>query len=83
MLVEFLKGHYASIIESRKALLEHGEIRFDLLWTLFPPNTIVYTESYEHNLPRCLRLNWSEERRVKVDHGPAIDVYHIHLSVLP
>jgi hypothetical protein len=65
MLVEFLKGHYASTIESRKALLEHDEIRFDLLWTLFPPNTIVYTKSYEHNLPRCLRLDWSEERRVQ------------------
>ncbi|KAI9761344.1 MAG: hypothetical protein M1840_001968 [Geoglossum simile] len=65
MLMEFLKGHYASTIESRKALLKHDKIRFDLLWTLFPPNTIVYTESYEHNLPQCLRLDWSEEQRVQ------------------
>ncbi|KAH0539147.1 hypothetical protein FGG08_004319 [Glutinoglossum americanum] len=65
VLVEFLKGHYVSTIESRQALLEHGEIRFDLLWTLFPPNTIVYTESYEFNLPRCLKFNWSEEEKVR------------------
>lgn len=63
--MEFLKSHYASTIESRQALLEHGEIRFDLLWTLFPPNIIVYTESYEYNVPRCLRLDWSEEVRVR------------------
>ncbi|KAI9853841.1 MAG: hypothetical protein M1813_001787 [Trichoglossum hirsutum] len=65
VLVEFLKEHFASTIESRQALLKHGEIRFDLLWTLFPPNTFVYTESYEFNLPRCLKVNWSEEENVR------------------
>ncbi|KAI9770958.1 MAG: hypothetical protein M1840_002662 [Geoglossum simile] len=65
ILVEFLRGHYASAIESRQALLKHGQIRFDLLWTIFPPNIIVYTERYEHNLPRYLRLEWSGEMQVQ------------------
>ena len=46
-------------------LLEHGEITFDLLWTLFRPNTIVYTRCIFSEEPKCLIFDFGDEKEIK------------------
>ena len=65
MLIRFLQEHYASIIKTLPELLERGEITFDLLWTLFPPNTVVYTSCVYSEEPKCLIFDFGEERILK------------------
>ncbi|OAL05850.1 P-loop containing nucleoside triphosphate hydrolase protein [Phaeosphaeriaceae sp. SRC1lsM3a] len=43
--LQYIAQDYASTQASLTSLAEHDEITFDLLWALFPPNTIVYTRS--------------------------------------
>ncbi|KAI1438506.1 P-loop containing nucleoside triphosphate hydrolase protein [Xylaria sp. CBS 124048] len=42
--LEFIKEEFDSAVENLKSLLNHGEISYDLLWALFKPNAIIYTE---------------------------------------
>jgi hypothetical protein len=51
--LQFVAEDQGSTMDSLASLAEHSEITFDLLWTLFPPNTTVYTKSnllHEHQL---------------------------------
>jgi hypothetical protein len=43
-ILEFIREDFGRIMASLDSLSEHDEITFDLLWALFPPNTIVYTK---------------------------------------
>lgn len=43
-VLEFIREDFGRIMASLDSLSEHDEITFDLLWALFPPNTIVYTK---------------------------------------
>lgn len=65
LLIRFLQDHYASIIKTLPKLLERGEMTFDLLWTLFPPNTVVYTSCVYSEEPKCLVFDFGEERTLK------------------
>ncbi|CAD6566684.1 MAG: hypothetical protein ASARMPREDX12_008793 [Alectoria sarmentosa] len=65
LLVRFLQEHYASIIKTLPELLERGEMTFDLLWTLFPPNTVVYTSCVYSEEPKCLIFDFGEEKILK------------------
>lgn len=38
---------------------------FDLLWTLFPPNTLVYTSCVYSEEPKCLVFDFGEEKILK------------------
>lgn len=38
---------------------------FDLLWTLFPPNTVVYTSCVYSEEPKCLIFDFGEEKLLK------------------
>ncbi|CAF9912370.1 hypothetical protein IMSHALPRED_000298 [Imshaugia aleurites] len=65
LLIRFLQEHYASIIKTLPELLERGEMTFDLLWTLFPPNTVVYTSCVYSEEPKCLIFDFGEEKILK------------------
>lgn len=65
LLVRFLQEHYASIIKTLPELLERCEMTFDLLWTLFPPNTMIYTSCVYSEEPKCLIFDYGEEKILK------------------
>ena len=65
LLIRFLQEHYASIIKTLPELLERGEMTFDLLWTLFPPNTLIYTSCVYSEEPKCLIFDFGEEKLLK------------------
>ncbi|PUU80698.1 hypothetical protein B9Z19DRAFT_1078786 [Tuber borchii] len=65
---EYISTDYASTIKRLYPLLEHHEITFDLLWALFLPNTLIYTICAGSNEPRCLKLDWGEQKET-LDRG--------------
>ncbi|KAL7275470.1 hypothetical protein RUND412_001577 [Rhizina undulata] len=62
LLVDYINSDYAATARRLYPLLEHDEITFDLLWALFLPNTLVYTVCAGSNEPRCLKLDWGEQK---------------------
>jgi hypothetical protein len=42
--LQYIAEDHASTQASLESLLEHSEITFSLLWTIFPPNVTVYTK---------------------------------------
>lgn len=65
LLTSFLQQYFTSIIITLPTLLEKAEITFDLLWALFPPNTLVYTTCHYSEEPKCLIFDFGEERILK------------------
>ncbi|KAK4691867.1 hypothetical protein P7C71_g5229, partial [Lecanoromycetidae sp. Uapishka_2] len=65
VLIHYLQQHFASTIGSLPQLLEHGEITFNLLWALFPPNSIVYTICIYSEQPKCLAYDHGEDKMIK------------------
>lgn len=63
LLLQFLRTEYSDDFEAAEALLEHGEITFDLLWTILVPNKEYYTADYRTGEPRCVKLKWATEHR--------------------
>ena len=61
-LIRYLKNHFDSTIKSLEPLLEHGEITFGLLWTLFGPDVLLYTTCDGTGESRCLRFKSGEEK---------------------
>ena len=47
-----------------KTLLEHQEITYELLWALFPPNTLVFTKCSGTGKPQCLKYDFGEEKKL-------------------
>ncbi|KAH7078251.1 P-loop containing nucleoside triphosphate hydrolase protein [Paraphoma chrysanthemicola] len=58
--LQYISEDYASTQASLTSLAEHDEITFDLLWALFPPNSIVYTKSNLLREPQILKLQKGE-----------------------
>jgi hypothetical protein len=54
--LQYIAEHYASTINSLSSLSAHGEITFDLLWALFPPNTAIWTKNNLLREPQVLKL---------------------------
>lgn len=52
----FLREEYSSTISELASLLEHGEIKFNLLWAILKPGMILYTKCDLTDEPRALRL---------------------------
>ncbi|KAH7035766.1 P-loop containing nucleoside triphosphate hydrolase protein [Microdochium trichocladiopsis] len=46
VLVKYLEADYKQILNKLKPLLQNGLITFDLLWTLWRPNTLAFTDVY-------------------------------------
>jgi hypothetical protein len=68
LFIDYITTDYASTTKRLDPLMEHQEITFDLLWTLFLPNTLVYTVCAGSNEPRCLKLDWAEQKET-LDRG--------------
>ncbi|KAF6817205.1 AAA family ATPase [Colletotrichum plurivorum] len=54
--LDFLQEDFAEATADLDALSRKGLITFDLLWTLFPPNTDVYTDQNQLCEPQVLRF---------------------------
>lgn len=78
LLVRFLLSHFASAIKTLPKLLEHGEITFDLLWALFPPNTIVYSLDEHSEQPECTIVDFGEGKEGVRGKFFALDVRNIN-----
>ena len=62
LLLRYVEGAYATVTSIRRPLLDHVEITFDLLWSLFRPNVIVYTECRGTGRPKCFKYDFGEYR---------------------
>ncbi|KAL2056976.1 hypothetical protein ABVK25_002715 [Lepraria finkii] len=65
LLVCYLQKHFASTIQTLPQLIEHNEITFDLLWALFPPNSLVYTTCIYSEQPKCLVFDFGDVQVIK------------------
>ena len=65
LLIGFIRTAYASTTERLVPLLEKHQITYDLLWTLFKPNTLVHTKCFGTGQPRCVRYDFGEEKTTK------------------
>ena len=65
LLIDYLHKHFESTIGSLPQLLEHGEITYDLLWAIFPPNSVVYTTCVYSEQPKCLAYDYGEDKIIK------------------
>ena len=61
LLVDFIKTTYESTAQRLDSLLKNGEITYDLPWTLFEPNSMVYSACLGTDKPRCVIFDDSEE----------------------
>ncbi|KAI5116472.1 hypothetical protein M0805_001635 [Coniferiporia weirii] len=52
--LQFIEEDHGETIADFEMLTAHGEITFELLWTLFPPNTLVYNYHHLTEQPRIL-----------------------------
>jgi hypothetical protein len=78
LLVGHIKTTYASTTARLGSLLEKNQITWDLLWTLFKPNTLAYTKCFGTGQPRCVRFEFGEERITK----EGLEFYHVKAHYL-
>jgi hypothetical protein len=57
LLVNYIRGIYALTKQHLISLLGSGEITFNLFWTLFKLNELVYRKYYNTNKCRYMRFN--------------------------
>jgi hypothetical protein len=65
LLLDFIRTAYASTTERLGPLLKKHQITYDLLWTLFKPNTLAYTKCFGTGQPRCVRYEFGEEKKTR------------------
>ena len=65
LLLNFIRTAYASTTERLGPLLEKDQITYDLLWTLFKPNTLAYAKCFGTGQPRCVRYEFREEKTIR------------------
>jgi hypothetical protein len=78
LLLNFIRTIYASTTERLGQLLEKQQITYDLLWTLFKPNTLAYTKCFGTGQPRCVRYEFGEEKTTK----GGVEYFHIKARYL-
>lgn len=57
---QYVSEDFGSRIETLASLMAHEEITFDLLWTLFPPRTTIYTKDNLLREEQLLTLQTSD-----------------------
>ncbi|KAL5313337.1 hypothetical protein ACEPPN_019070 [Leptodophora sp. 'Broadleaf-Isolate-01'] len=62
LLLDFIRAAYASTTEHLGPLLEKHQITYDLLWTLFKPNTLAHTKCFGTGQLRCVKYEFGEEK---------------------
>lgn len=60
LLVNYIRDAYALTKQRLVSLRDSGEITFDLLWTLFKSNELVYGKCYGTKKHRCTRFDSGE-----------------------
>jgi hypothetical protein len=60
LLVNYIRDIYALIKQYFISLLNSKEIIFNLFWTLFKLNELVYRKCYGINKHKCMRFNLSK-----------------------
>jgi hypothetical protein len=63
--LQYIAEDYTSTQATLDSLSEHDEITFDLLWTVFPPNTAVYTKNNLLQEHQICKLQKSEYGRTE------------------
>ena len=61
VLINHLQEAFHEVKQSLTKL--RGEITYNLLWTLFKPDDIIFTRCPGTKVPRCLKVSFSEERQ--------------------
>ena len=62
LLMKYLNEDYAETKRTLYPMLEAGNITFDLLWALFKPNTIAFTNTYgATDEPRAFRVDYANK----------------------
>jgi len=77
LLISYVEEKYASLRQRLNALLQHGEITYDLLWALFKPNTTLYTTCDGTGKPRGVKYRDGREKS-----GLFGDFYHLNCDYL-
>ncbi|KAI5864691.1 hypothetical protein GGS23DRAFT_459532 [Durotheca rogersii] len=62
-LIKFTERTYTDTSCHVQSLLAHGEITYDLLWSLFKPNSLLFTTCSGTRKPRCVRHVCGEEKK--------------------
>ena len=57
LLVNYIRDVYASTKQCLKSLQNNKEIIFNLLWTLFKSNELIYRKCYGTKKHKCIRFN--------------------------
>ena len=73
--INFLEAEYATKLQQIKSLTSHGEIAFDLLRSIFLPQSVIFTLCETTSEPRAVRLRdislathfWSPDPYWKLD----------------
>jgi hypothetical protein len=55
-LIDFLEAEHAPILQEIRTFTSHGEITFDLLWSIFLPQSVIFTLCETSSEPRAVRL---------------------------
>lgn len=63
LLVGYLQCYFKTTLQTLPQLLKHGEITFDLLWALIPPNAIVFSICDDSEEPRCSIAEFGVEKK--------------------
>lgn len=58
--LEFVQDHFADTLSDLKSMHSYGEISFNVLWTMFPPNTLAYTRNLIADEDRVVRVKNTE-----------------------
>lgn len=60
LLIRHIEETHRSVTDNLLPLLEHGEITFELLWALFRPNQILFSECPGTEKPRAIKYDSGE-----------------------
>ncbi len=71
-VLSFIEEHFGDTFNSIKPLSQHGEITYPLLWSLFPPKVLCYTEENTLQQPQIFLL--TKQNYTKSDNKELSDV---------
>jgi hypothetical protein len=78
LLLVFIRTTYASTTERLGPLLAKHQITYELLWTLFKPNTLAYTKCFGTDQPRCVKYEFGERKKIK----DGVEYFHVKARYL-
>ena len=60
--IKFVEDHFADTLSDLKSMHSFGEISFNVLWTLFPPNTLSFTRNLFAEEDRVVRVKNTQNK---------------------